>query len=94
MELHKNDAWVKTMEDIRKGKDLTTESIDNEEINPYGVKNRFLHCGREGEVIKKMYNDQFDRISPNRTKYVLFLKQVETDGRIKELDEILKQYDK
>lgn len=94
LELQKNDAWEKTMEEIRRGKDLLTESKENEEINPYGVKNRFLHCGREGEVIKKMYNDQFDGINPNRTKYVYFLKQVDTDGRIKELNEILKQYDK
>jgi len=41
-----------------------------------------------------MYGDTFDKITSNRTKYLYFLKQVDVDGRIIELDEILKKYDK
>ena len=48
----------------------------------------FLH------ITKKMYGDTFDKITSNRTKYLYFLKQVDVDGRIIELDEILKKYDK
>lgn len=91
--LQKNDAWEKTMKEIKSGKD-TTDVEPEKTINPYAVKNRFLRCGREGEIIKKMYKNQFDGISPNRTKYIVFLKQVENDGRIQELNEILNGYDK
>ena len=94
IELKKNEAWEKTMASYCRDKDKTEEDMAEASLNPYAVKNRFLRCGREGEIIKKMYKNQFDRINPNRTKYIVFLKQVENDGRIQELNEILNGYDK
>lgn len=58
------------------------------------VKYAFLHSGKEAKIIREMYGDAFDSISPNGKKYVTFLKQVEADGRMKELDSILKRYAK
>ena len=61
-------------------------------MNPHAMKNAFLHSGREGKIINEMYGDLFDGISRNRIKYVEFLKKVETDGRMDELNSILKRY--
>lgn len=63
------------------------------EINVHAVKNRFLRCGREGIVISQMYGEQFNGVKPNRVKYLTFLKRVEEDGRLNELNEILNKYD-
>lgn len=41
-----------------------------------------------------MYGEQFNGVKPNRTKYLAFLKQVEADGRLNELNEILNMYGK
>lgn len=92
IELKKNDAWEKTVASL--GTDKSEVKMTEESINPYAVKNRFLRCGREGVVIREMYGGKFDKITPNRTKYLFFLKQVEEEGRINELNEILKRYDK
>ena len=54
----------------------------------------FLHSDKQAKIIKEMYGDTFDSISPNRKKYLTFLQQVEDDGRIKELNDILKRYGK
>ena len=61
-------------------------------VNPWAVKNAFLKCGREGKVINEMYGNEFDSISPNRVKYLSFLKKVELDNRLDELNEILNKY--
>lgn len=61
---------------------------------PHVVKNAFLHSGKEAKIIKEMYGDAFESISPNRDKYLTFLRRVEADGRISELDSILKGYEK
>jgi calcineurin-like phosphoesterase family protein len=94
--LQKNDAWKETVESLEKKKDIDKEDafMVDTNINPYAVKNRFLRSGREGIIIKSMYGDQFDKITPNRTKYLLFLRRVEKDGKINELNEQLKKYDK
>ena len=63
-------------------------------VNPWAVKNAFLKCGREGMVIHEMYGNEFDSISPNRVKYLSFLKKVELDNRLDELNEILNKYGK
>ena len=62
------------------------------QTKPHEVKNAFLHCRREGVIIKKMYGDKFSGVSPNRIKYLTFLKQVEKDGRLEELNTILNKY--
>ena len=64
------------------------------EVYPHVIKHRFLQCGKEGKVIKAMYGDKFDKISPNRLKYLEFLRQVEIDDRINELNDILTRYGK
>lgn len=92
--LKKNGAWEKTAASL--GNDvykIEAEMIE-EYISPYAVKNKFLRCGRKGIIIKEMYGDKFTKISPNRTKYLYFLRQVEEDGKINMLNEILKRYDK
>lgn len=94
--LQKNDAWEMTVASLGKKKDSDKEKMvmTEDSINPYAVKNRFLRCGREGIIIKAMYGDQFDKIAPNRTKYLLFLRRVEEEGKINDLNEQLKKYDK
>ena len=62
------------------------------QTNPHEVKNAFLRCGREGRVIKEMYGDKFSGVNPNRIKYIEFLKQVENDDRLEELNNILNRY--
>ena len=63
-------------------------------VYPYAVKNAFLKCAKEGKVINEMYGNEFDSITPNRIKYLSFLKKVELDNRLDELNEILKKYGK
>ena len=95
VELKHNDAWEKTMERIKGAK---KEDDVNEEtkldVYPSAVKSRFLRSGKEGKIIKEMYKDRFDDITPNRVKYLTFLRQVELDARFYELDEILNRYGK
>lgn len=93
--LQKNDAWEKTVASLAKKIDDKEEEVMAEDsINPYAVKNKFLRSGREGIIIKAMYGEEFDSITPNRTKYLYFLRRVEKDGKINELNEQLKKYDK
>lgn len=69
--------------------------VENEETDTAYqniVKNAFLHSGKEAKIIKEMYGDAFESIIPNRDKYLTFLQRVEADGRIKELNDILKRY--
>lgn len=63
-------------------------------VYPCAVKNAFLKCGKEGKVINEMYGNEFDSITPNRIKYLSFLKRVELDNRFDELNEILNKYGK
>lgn len=93
VKLQQNDAWKNTMERLNQthqGKDVAMVV----EHNPHAVKNAFLRSGREGKIIKEMYGEQFDSFSSNRIKYLEFLRQVEMDGRMNELKNILKKYDK
>ena len=94
--LQKNDSWEKTMEKIKNGEsapDGQDEEMDT--VYPHVIKRAFLHSGKEAKIIKEMYGDAFDEsISPNRNKYLTFLKCVEDDGRINELYDILKKYGK
>lgn len=95
LNLQINDAWEKTVASLAKKIDDKEEEVMAEDsINPYAVKNKFLRSGREGIIIKSMYGEQFDNITPNRTKYLLFLRRVEVEGKINELNEQLKKYDK
>lgn len=95
VELKHNDAWEKTMERIKgEKKDIIEPKEAKVEVYPSAVKSRFLSCGKEGKIITEMYKDHFDEISPNRVKYLTFLRQVELDGRFNELNEILRRYGK
>jgi len=95
LELKHNEAWRRTMERINNEEHVTEGlAIVKPDVNPHAVKNGFLRCGREGKIISKMYGEKFNKISPNRIKYLAFLKQVEQDGRLNELNEILKLYEK
>lgn len=94
IDLTKNDSWERTVSSTGITNDKTDFALPEMHINPFNVKTRFIRCGRERTIIKKMYGDTFDKITSNRTKYLYFLKQVDVDGRIIELDEILKKYDK
>lgn len=97
IKLPQNDAWKRTMERV---KNETVLCIDrpivppSHQTSPFAVKNAFLRSGREGIIIKEMYGDKFNGISPNRIKYLTFLKQVEKDGRLEELNMILNKYDR
>lgn len=95
VELKHNDAWEKTMERIKgakdKGEDLEVAKPD---VYPNAVKSRFLRSGKEGKIITEMYKERFDHISPNRVKYLTFLRQAEMEGRLNELNDILKRYGK
>lgn len=93
--LPQNDSWKKTMEKIRNGESaLDAQDKEPEMVYPHVVKRAFLHSCKEAKIIKKMYGDTFESISPNRNKYLTFLKCVEDDGRINELYDILKKYGK
>lgn len=61
------------------------------EVYPPAVQRNFLRSGKEGRIIEEMYKDRFDHITPNRVKYLTFLRQVELDGRFNELNEILRR---
>ena len=61
------------------------------DITEAGIKYRFLHCGKEGKVVKEMYGDEFDAFERNRDKYNEFLMRVKLDGRMEELYGILKR---
>lgn len=63
-------------------------------VYPDAVKYAFLKCGKEGKIINEMYGNEFDFITPNRIKYLSFLKKVELDNRFDELNDILKKYGK
>lgn len=63
-------------------------------VYPHAIKHAFLKCGKEGKVIHEMYGNEFDSITPNRIKYLSFLKKVELDNRFDELNEILNKYGK
>lgn len=90
-----NDAWKKTKKKIGTWKpDTCNLESATLGIYPHIVKHRFLQSGKEGSIIKKMYGDRFDSLAPNRLKYLEFLKQVEKDGKMNELDEILKNHGK
>ena len=95
VELKHNDAWEKTMERIKgeKKEDGVFEEAKLD-VYPSAVKSRFLRSGKEGKIIEEMYKNHFDDISPNRVKYLTFLRQVELDGRFNELNEILRRYGK
>ena len=93
VELQQNDSWKRTMERLNGGHH-EPEVVAVATINPHAVKNAFLHSGKEGKIINEMYGNQFDVISNNRIKYIEFVKQVETDGRMSELNNILKRYGK
>lgn len=95
VELKHNDAWEKTMERI-KGEQNDEGNLKEAKLDVYpsAVKSRFLRSGKEGKIIEEMYKDHFDDISPNRVKYLTFLRQVELDARFYELDEILNRYGK
>ena len=93
--LPENDSWKKTMERIRNGESAPDgHDKETEAVYPHVVKRAFLRSGNEAKIIKEMYGNAFESISPNRNKYLTFLKQVEDDGKIKELNDILKRYGK
>ncbi len=93
--LPENDSWKKTMERIRNGESTPDDhDKETETVYPHIVKRAFLHSDKQTKIIKEMYGDSFESISPNRNKYLTFLKRVEDDGRIKELNDILKRYGK
>ena len=56
------------------------------------VVHAFLHSDKQAKIIKEMYGDEFDSISPNIEKYLKFLERVKAEGRIPELYSILKSY--
>lgn len=93
VELQQNDSWKKTMESLKETLHEPKVAVVDV-MNPHAVKNSFLHSGREGKIIKEMYGELFDEISNNRIKYIEFLKRVETDSRMNELNNILKRYGK
>lgn len=93
--LPKNDAWKKTMESIARGESFMEETEKTKEIRlSHATKHAFLESENKGRIIKELYGTIFDSVSPNRIKYITFLNQVEKDGKIIELNEILKKYGK
>lgn len=64
------------------------------DAHPSAIKSRFLNSDKERKIIREMYKDRFDGITPNRVKYLTFFKQVELDGRFSELNDLLKRYGK
>lgn len=90
-----NDAWERTKKRKEAGKhDTGNMEVAALTVYPHAVKHRFLQSGKEGKIIKKMYGDRFESITPNRMKYLEFLKQVEVEGKMNELNDILKSYGK
>ena len=95
MKLPINDAWERTKKRKEAGKhDTGNMEVAALTVYPHAVKHRFLQSGKEGKIIKKMYGDRFESITPNRMKYLEFLKQVEVEGKMNELNDILKSYGK
>ena len=94
IQLPQNDAWKRTMDRIKMEADSCIDKPIESQTSPFAVKNAFLRCGREGIVVREMYGDKFSGISSNRIKYLAFLSQVEKDGRLEELNNILNKYDK
>ena len=95
IELKHNNAWKRTMERINRERIQGGEQQEAKlDVYPTTAKSRFLRSGKDGKIIKEMYNDRFDHISPNRVKSLTFLRQVELDGRFNELNEILNRYGK
>ena len=94
LRLPHNDAWERTMERVRKGEQYMGKEKMETTISPHAVKHAFLKSEKAQKIIKELYDNQFDNISPNRIKYLYFLKQVEIDGKFGELNELLKKYGK
>jgi predicted phosphohydrolase len=95
VELKHNDAWERTMKRVKSEKIGAGDQQEARlEVYPIAVKNSFLRSGKERKIIEEMYKDRFDHISPNRVKYLTFLRQVELDGRFNELNVILSRYGK
>jgi len=94
LRLPHNDAWERTIERVRKGENVMGEEKLEATISPHAVKHAFLKSEKALIIIKELYNKQFDDITPNRIKYLNFLKQVEVDGKFGELNELLKKYGK
>ncbi len=93
--LQHNDSW-KRIKDRCSTKEQAhdTEPKTYTHVLPHAVKYAFLQSGREGKIITEMYGDRFDKITPNRVKYLTFLKQVEIDDKMNNLNNILKRYGK
>lgn len=95
VELPQNNAWKRTVTRINKEEERPMEhEVAKPVLSPHVVRSAFLGCGREGRIIAEMYGKSFDDISPNRIKYLAFLRQVEIDGRFAELNKILIRYEK
>lgn len=105
MWLHSVDFFIRSIEsciDERGLQKFCIRNFDEEEIKslhgsrewrePHAVKNAFLHSKKAAKIIRQMYGDMFESIQFNRKKYLKFLKRVEDDGRISELDSILERY--
>lgn len=105
MLLHSVDFLIRSIEscmDERGLQKFCIRNFDEEEIKnlhgsgdwrePNVVKNAFLHSKKAAKIIRQMYGDVFESIQFNRKKYLKFLERVEADGRISELDSILKRY--
>ena len=91
-----HDTWAKIVKEMNEGKEYTkaTDTTTKDMVAPHVVKHDFLNSKKEPKIIKEMYGTKFDTISPNRIKYLTFLRQVEADNRINELKDILKKYGK
>jgi hypothetical protein len=94
VKLPQNDEWKKTMERITRGESIEGVAEVGETVSPHSIKHAFLRCENTRQIIKAMYEDSFDNISPNRIKYLAFLKRVEADGRMSELNDLLNRYGK
>lgn len=94
--LPQNEAWEKNTLEMKDGivrsKDINKATKETE--SPHEVRHAFLISKKEPIIIREMYGNKFDAISPNRIKYITFLNQVEADNRIDELKDILKKYGK
>lgn len=102
MWLHSVDFVIRSIERCMDERGLQKDcvrNIDECDINPewredHVVKNAFLHSKKAAKIIRQMYGDDFELIKFNRKKYLKFLERVDADGRISELDSILKGYEK
>lgn len=92
--------WLKQLQTLLRSNKAIEERAKEEMqeaklvVYPYAIKHAFLKCGKEGKVIHEMYGNEFDSITPNRIKYLSFLKKVELDNRFDELNEVLNKYGK